>query len=75
MWTQFDIVPYALPSFPSSLTFAHTRTDPSPSARRWSPADGVYLPGWIKHAMLASLGALQLLNLFWYALVLRILVR
>ncbi|KAJ7850039.1 longevity assurance proteins LAG1/LAC1 [Mycena olivaceomarginata] len=46
-----------------------------PFARRWSPADGVYLPGWIKHAMLASLGALQLLNLFWYALVLRILVR
>ncbi|KAF7316164.1 Longevity assurance proteins LAG1/LAC1 [Mycena indigotica] len=45
------------------------------SARRWSPADGTYLTWWLKYWILAPLAALQLLNMFWYALVLRILVK
>ncbi|KAJ7065021.1 longevity assurance proteins LAG1/LAC1 [Mycena amicta] len=44
-------------------------------ARRWSLADGTYLPWWMKYFILVPLAVLQLLNLFWYALVLRILVR
>ncbi|KAJ6485848.1 longevity assurance proteins LAG1/LAC1 [Mycena sanguinolenta] len=44
-------------------------------ARRWVPAEGTYLVGWIKYCIWTSLGALQLLNLFWYALVLRVVVR
>ncbi|KAJ6485847.1 longevity assurance proteins LAG1/LAC1 [Mycena sanguinolenta] len=45
------------------------------SARRWAPAEGTYLVGWVQYCLVVALGALQLLNLLWYALLLRIVVR
>ncbi|KAF7325697.1 Longevity assurance proteins LAG1/LAC1 [Mycena kentingensis (nom. inval.)] len=46
-----------------------------PSARHWSPSAGTYLPDWMQGFIFTPMAALQLLNMFWYALVLRILVR
>jgi len=43
--------------------------------RQWNPSEGVYLAWWMRWQMLLGLGALQVLNLFWYFLILRILVR
>nr|GAT57344.1 longevity assurance proteins LAG1/LAC1 [Mycena chlorophos] len=42
------------------------------AARRWSMQDGVYLTWWLKYFIFAPLFALQLVNLFWYSLVLKI---
>jgi len=44
-------------------------------ARRWSPPDEVYLADWMKWQIFAPMMLLQLLNLFWYYLIWRILVR
>ncbi|KAJ7485669.1 longevity assurance proteins LAG1/LAC1 [Mycena latifolia] len=46
----------------------------SPS-RHWKPADGAYLPGWMRYQIFVPLALLQALNLFWYFLILRIVVR
>ncbi|KIM33290.1 hypothetical protein M408DRAFT_326064 [Serendipita vermifera MAFF 305830] len=43
--------------------------------RVWSPADGLWMPWWMKHQMFFALFALQLLNIFWYYLIWRILLR
>jgi acyl-CoA-dependent ceramide synthase len=44
-------------------------------ARRWAPSEGCWFPRWIRDQILLGIGALQVLNLFWYFLILRILVR
>ncbi|CAL1700746.1 unnamed protein product [Somion occarium] len=44
-------------------------------AKQWSPADGVWLSWWMKYQIFAPILLLQFLNLFWYVLILRILVR
>jgi acyl-CoA-dependent ceramide synthase len=44
-------------------------------AQQWHPSEGIWLVWWMRWQMLFGLGALQLLNLFWYFLILRILVR
>lgn len=46
-----------------------------PSARRWSPSNEVYLTGWMKWQIFAPIMLLQILNLFWYFLIWRIVYR
>lgn len=45
------------------------------SAKRWSPSNEVYLPGWVKWQIFAPIMLLQLLNLFWYFLIWRVVYR
>ncbi|KAI7945288.1 hypothetical protein MJO29_011676 [Puccinia striiformis f. sp. tritici] len=44
-------------------------------AQRWSPSDEVYLTGWMKWQIFAPIMILQILNLFWYFLIWRIVYR
>ncbi|KAF9051582.1 TLC domain-containing protein [Panaeolus papilionaceus] len=43
--------------------------------KRWSWSEGVYMPTWMRYQIFVPLLLLQFLNLFWYRLILRILVR
>ncbi|KAK7470545.1 sphingosine N-acyltransferase lag1 [Stygiomarasmius scandens] len=45
------------------------------SSKIWIWADGTYLNWWMRYQVFAPLLLLQLLNLFWYYLILRIAVR
>ncbi|KAK7695872.1 hypothetical protein QCA50_000510 [Cerrena zonata] len=44
-------------------------------AKVWSPKDGVWMTWWMKYQIFVPVLLLQFLNLFWYILILRILVR
>ncbi|KAG8891013.1 hypothetical protein FRB98_000022 [Tulasnella sp. 332] len=41
-------------------------------ARRWSPEEGVWMVSWMRWQIFGPLFLLQLLNVFWYFLILRI---
>ncbi|KAG9005767.1 hypothetical protein FRB94_001333 [Tulasnella sp. JGI-2019a] len=41
-------------------------------ARRWSPEEGVWMAGWMRWQIFTPMFLLQLVNLFWYFLILRI---
>ncbi|KAG9006037.1 hypothetical protein FRB94_001018 [Tulasnella sp. JGI-2019a] len=41
-------------------------------AQRWSPREGVWMAGWMRWQIFTPLFLLQLVNLFWYFLILRI---
>ncbi|KAF8812532.1 longevity assurance proteins LAG1/LAC1 [Phlegmacium glaucopus] len=43
--------------------------------KRWSWSEGVYMPGWMQFQIFLPLFLLQILNLFWYYLIMRILIR
>ncbi|TRM67742.1 TLC domain-containing protein [Schizophyllum amplum] len=43
--------------------------------RRWAPPTGAWLTWWMKYQIFAPIMLLQLLNLFWYYLMWRILYR
>lgn len=45
------------------------------SSKVWRVADGTYLVHWMRYQVFLPLALLQLLNLFWYYLMMRILVR
>ncbi|KAL0949463.1 hypothetical protein HGRIS_009517 [Hohenbuehelia grisea] len=45
------------------------------ASNQWKPENGVWLAGWMRYQIFIPLALLQLLNLFWYFLILRILVR
>ncbi|KAL0572422.1 sphingosine N-acyltransferase lag1 [Marasmius crinis-equi] len=45
------------------------------TSKQWDWEQGTYLAGWMKYQVFIPLSLLQLLNLFWYYLILRILVR
>jgi acyl-CoA-dependent ceramide synthase len=47
----------------------------SEAAKIWNAVDGVYLVGWMHYQIFIAIGLLQLLNLYWYYLMMRILVR
>ena len=47
----------------------------SESSKRWSWSEGVYLVGWMRYQIFLPLFLLQLINLFWYYLMIKILVR
>ncbi|KDQ12730.1 hypothetical protein BOTBODRAFT_188998 [Botryobasidium botryosum FD-172 SS1] len=44
-------------------------------SRVWNPREGVWMIWWMKWQMTAALGFLQGLNLFWYFLIWRVLIR
>jgi hypothetical protein len=44
-------------------------------ARHFRPWDGIALSGWMRYQVFAPLLALQAINLFWYALMWRIVLR
>ncbi|KAF7301749.1 TLC domain-containing protein [Mycena indigotica] len=44
-------------------------------SKRWFRPDGVWLVGWMRYQVFIPLVLLQLLNLFWFYLILRILLR
>lgn len=44
-------------------------------ARRWSPSNEVYLTGWMKWQIFSPIMLLQILNLFWYFLIWRVVYR
>ncbi|KAJ7590944.1 longevity assurance proteins LAG1 LAC1 [Mycena floridula] len=46
-----------------------------PHVNVWDMAEGVYLTLWMKHQIFLALFLLQLLNIFWYFLIMRILYR
>ena len=43
--------------------------------KHWSWSEGVYMPSWMQYQIFSPLFLLQLLNLFWYYLMIRILIR
>lgn len=43
--------------------------------RQWLPEAGLWLPDWLRYQLFLGIGALQLLNIFWYFLILRVMVR
>ncbi|PPQ99050.1 hypothetical protein CVT24_003610 [Panaeolus cyanescens] len=43
--------------------------------KHWSWSEGVYMTGWLQSQIFLPLFLLQLLNLFWYYLILKILIR
>lgn len=45
------------------------------AARTWDWSTGAYITWWMPPTIFLSIFALQVLNLFWYYLILRILVR
>ena len=45
------------------------------TSKRWAPEDGVWMVWWMKWQVFAPILLLQVLNLFWYYLILRILWR
>ena len=42
------------------------------TSKRWAPEDGVWMVWWMKYQIFVPILLLQLLNLFWYALIWRI---
>ncbi|KAI0353633.1 longevity assurance proteins LAG1/LAC1 [Trametes cingulata] len=42
------------------------------TSKRWSPQDGVWMVWWMKYQIFVPLFLLQLLNIFWYFLILRL---
>ncbi|KAG8865229.1 hypothetical protein FRB96_000119 [Tulasnella sp. 330] len=41
-------------------------------AQRWSPEEGIWMVSWVRWQIFVPLFLLQLLNIFWYVLILRI---
>jgi hypothetical protein len=60
---------------PSDLTASSANPPPSQEAQIFAPRLGLYMAPWIRDQMFYALSLLQALNLFWYYLILRILVR
>jgi len=45
------------------------------STKQWNWSEGVYMPGWMRYQIFLPLLVLQLLNLFWYSLMIKILIK
>jgi len=45
------------------------------STKHWNWSEGVYMPGWMKYQIFLPLLVLQLLNLLWYSLMIKILIK
>ena len=43
--------------------------------RRWAPSTGAWLTWWMKYQIFAPILLLQFLNIFWYYLMWRIMLR
>jgi len=47
----------------------------APETRQWDPPRGVWLAGWLRYQIFGALFALQMVNIFWYFLIWRVLYR
>lgn len=47
----------------------------SESSKQWKVEDGVWLVHWMRYQVFVPLVLLQLLNLFWYHLMCKILIK
>ncbi|KIM46094.1 hypothetical protein M413DRAFT_65240 [Hebeloma cylindrosporum] len=45
------------------------------STKHWNWSEGVYMPGWMRYQIFLPLLVLQFLNLFWYTLMIKILIK
>ncbi|KAF4619369.1 hypothetical protein D9613_005310 [Agrocybe pediades] len=45
------------------------------AAKKWDWSEGVYMPAWMRYQVFLPLMILQFLNLFWYYLMTKILIR
>ncbi|KAF6762310.1 longevity assurance proteins LAG1 LAC1 [Ephemerocybe angulata] len=50
-------------------------SDVPKSSKVWNWSTGAYLPSWMPYAIWVSIAALQVLNLIWYRLICKILIR
>jgi len=73
VWNEYDLIPYVHSSFTNAPSdYLH---DISETSKRWVWSEGTYLVWWMKYQVFAPLLLLQFLNIFWFALMLRILYR
>jgi len=72
VWFEFDLIPYVVSLF--LCTRFHSFVLRAES-KQWAPETGAWLVWWMKYQIFAPLLLLQLLNIFWYFLILRILFR
>ena len=72
VWTEFDLIPY---DFKFCDHISSLLISCSEHAKQWKPQDGVWFPYWMKYQVFVPLLALQIVNLFWYFLILRIAYR
>ena len=65
------------PCVPNYYCFSfYLTTSPSSEwTKRWSWSEGVYMVGWMQQQIFLALFLLHCINLFWYYLIIRILVR
>lgn len=73
VWFEFDLIPYVVP-----LLFFRARSHLvvfRPETKQWTPETGAWMVWWMRYQIFAPLFLLQLLNLFWYFLILRIAFR
>ncbi|KAF8883686.1 TLC domain-containing protein [Infundibulicybe gibba] len=71
VWTYFRHYPNLVILW---LVRAKFSLAPDP-AKQWNSKPGVYMPRWMQDQIFLALGLLQLLNVFWYYLIIRIAVR
>jgi hypothetical protein len=73
VWYQFDLMPCVHPSlgFTWLLTCRIYRHD----SKVWDPENGKFMPPAMKYQIFIPIAALQLINIFWYFLIWRILLR
>jgi len=45
------------------------------SSKQWNTSKGVWMVWWMQYQVLAPIVLLQLVNLFWYFLIWRVLIR
>lgn len=72
IWFEFDLIPYVAHPFlctRSQLAVSRAGT------MQWAPETGAWLAWWMKYQIFAPLFFLQVLNVFWYFLILRIAFR
>lgn len=73
VWYEYDLAPYVCTAI--SNHNAYVLIFCSESTKVWRAVHGTYLAPWMRYQIFLALGVLQLLNLFWYYLMMRILVR
>ncbi|KAG8746757.1 hypothetical protein FRC10_003740 [Ceratobasidium sp. 414] len=73
VWFEFDLIPYAVFHVPSSPTneFYFCREQ----YMKLDPSIHAYMPPWLRYQVFLPIFLLQLVNLFWYFLIWRILIR
>lgn len=75
MWSVWIEQPIAVPCVVFFSVSISSNPVTSEGAKVWSFENGTYLVDWVRYQMFLPLILLQFLNLFWYSLMVKILVR